>query len=61
MIDPALARARIEIACDRALIKKLTTDEAEGGPSPNAKTRARVASLQRLIAANKALLQRLTS
>ena len=59
MTDPAVLRAKIEIASDQALIKKLTSEELLSGLPRSRETRARIASLQRLIAANKALLGRL--
>lgn len=59
MIDPAVARARLEIAGDLALIKKLISDASEVNLPPGLKSQARIASLKRLIAANKALLVRL--
>ena len=61
MTDPAVVRAKLEIASDQALIKKLTSDELMCGLPRSSETRARIASLQRLIAANKALLERLRS
>ena len=59
MIDPIIARAKIEIASDQALIRKLTSDDAKPGVLADPKTKARIASLKRLIAANRALLERL--
>ena len=59
MIDPAIARANIEIASDQALIKKLTSEVSQSGCPMSSQTRGRIASLQRLIAANRALLERL--
>jgi len=59
MIDPAIARARLEIASDQALIKKLSSDEVKGGLPLGSQTRSRIAALKRLIAANRALLERL--
>lgn len=60
MTDPAIARAKLEIAGDQALIRSLTSDELPGGPPRSAETRKRIASLDRLIAANKAMLDRLS-
>jgi hypothetical protein len=59
MTDPVIARARIEIASDRALIKKLKAEELLSGLPRSAETQARMAALDRLIAANRALLVRL--
>ena len=59
MVDPAIARARLEIASDQALIRKLASDEVIGGPTLSSQTRDRITALKRLIAANRTLLERL--
>ena len=59
MVDPAIARARLEIASDQALIRELASDEVIGGPPLSSQTRARITALKRLIAANRTLLERL--
>jgi len=59
MADPAISRAKIEIASDEALIKRLMSEELQSGLPRSAKARARFAALDRLIAANRALLERL--
>lgn len=57
--DPAIARARIEIASDRALLKKLAATELAEGLPRSAETQARINSLLRLIAANEKRLVRM--
>lgn len=58
MIDPTIARARIEIASDRALLRKLAASDSPGDFPRSPEVRTRIASLLRLIAANEKFLAR---
>ena len=60
-LDPTITRARIEIAADRALLKKLTALEATNCRSQSKEAQARIASLLRLIAANEKLIDRINA
>ena len=58
-MDPTLARARIEITRDRALLRQLTEAEARDGVSRSKAAQARMNALLRLIMANERLIERL--
>lgn len=60
-LDPTIARARIEIAGDRALLKELTDLGELNRRLQSKETKARIASLLRLITANEKLIDRINA
>jgi hypothetical protein len=60
-IDPRIARARIEISSDQALVRQLTEADGHDGVPPSKVVQARVNALHRLITANERLIEQLSN